>query len=313
MGALGEGAMRRSTLLGFAAGVALVAATATDAGPLIFATWTQTLQGVDITVTNSAASCTSTGANLVQQMVNCPPGGLFAWGSSTGSSYAVSLTLPGFSLTQSTTGGSINIHTAAVVAGGTQTIVGNASAAAANTGIPGMVTVKVAAHAFKGANASLLTAGPTTLVKVPLSIGKAGTFTGYFYVITNIHYITVDFYAWTPNTVVFTGLTTKDAPLPDVLAMGSYGLVQVPMASTIPASQVVNVFAGGGVLTLVSPSKISIDGGIAQRRTASFTSLKLTYVGDFVSVHGTMVPEPVTLLLLAAGASGLLLARRRSS
>ena len=87
-------------------------------------------------------------------------------------------------------------------------------------GIPGMVTVKVAAHVGMGANASKLTAGPTTLVKVPLSAGKAGTFTGYFYVLTSAHYITVDFYAWTPHTQTFTGLTTKFAALPDVVGDG---------------------------------------------------------------------------------------------
>jgi hypothetical protein len=53
---------------------------------------------------------------------------------------------------------------------------------------------------------------------------------------------------------------------------------------------------GGGTVTLVSPSKISIDGSIAQRRTASFTTLVLTFV-----------PEPGALLLLAGAA--LFLAR----
>jgi hypothetical protein len=133
-------------------------------------------------------------------------------------------------------------------------------------------------------DASLLTAAPTTLVKVPLSIGKAGVTTGYFYVLTNIHYITVDFYAWAPDWVAFTGLTTKGASLPTVIAMGSVNLN----------------LAGGGTVTLVSPSKISIDGPLAQRRTASFTALTLTYA-----------PEPSTLLLLGAGVVGLVLVGSR--
>jgi PEP-CTERM motif len=130
--------------------------------------------------------------------------------------------------------------------------------------------------------------GMSSLLKVPLSIGKAGTFTNYFIVIGVLHYITVDFYAWTPGTSTFTGLTSKYLPLmtPTVVAMGSFGLTG----------------GGGGTVTLVSPSKISIDGSLAQRRTASFTSLKLTYI-----------PEPGTLLLLGAGAAGLVLlsSRRR--
>jgi hypothetical protein len=46
----------------------------------------------------------------------------------------------------------------------------------------------------------------------------------------------------------------------------------------------------------VSPTKISIDCSLAQRRTAGFTSLKLYFV-----------PEPGTLLLLGAGGLGLVL------
>jgi hypothetical protein len=199
--------------------------------------------------------------------------------------YSVSLTLPAFSLSQYTTGGSIDIRTAAAIPGCNQVITGNAAAAAPDVGLPGMVTVKVAAHAAK-INASLLTAAPTTLVMVPLSIGKAGVVTGYFYVLTNIHYITVDFYAWTPGTITFTGLTTKGAAPPDVVAAGSFNLNA----------------AGGGTVTLVSPSKISIDGPLAQRRTAGFTSLKLTYA-----------PEPSTLLLLGAGVVGLAIVGSRKS
>jgi hypothetical protein len=78
--------------------------------------------------------------------------------------------------------------------------------------------------------------------------------------------------------------------LPNVVAMGSFNLNG----------------AGGGTVTLVSPSKILIDGPAAQRRTAGFTTLKLSFVGS-------VVPEPSTLLLLGAGVVGLVLVGSRKS
>ena len=71
------------------------------------------------------------------------------------------------------------------------------------------------------------------------------------------------------------------------------------------------VAVGSVALTLVAPSRISIDGPLAQRRTASFTSLKLDFPNELGVVHGT--PEPGTWLLLGAGVAGLLLAQRRAS
>jgi hypothetical protein len=197
--------------------------------------------------------------------------------------YSVSLTVPLFAGTHYTTGGAINLKTQFALSGA-QSITGVNSSAAANAGVPGQVTVMVAAHAGMGANVSLFTAAMTTLVKVPLSVGKAGTFTGTFTVLGSTHNITVDFYAWTPQTQTFAGLTTKFAALPTVVAMGSFNLTA----------------GGGGTVSLVSPSKISIDGPLAQRRTASFTTLKLTYA-----------PEPSTLLLLGAGVVGLALVGNR--
>jgi hypothetical protein len=128
--------------------------------------------------------------------------------------------------------------------------------------------------------------GVNTLVAVPVSIGKAGTFIGSFIVLGITHTITVDFFAWTPGMATFVGLTSKGVALPTVMAVGSFNLTA----------------GGGGTVTLVSPTKVDIDGSLAQRRTASFTTLKLTFAG---------VPEPGTLLLLGAGALGLALVGSR--
>jgi hypothetical protein len=278
--------MRSRLFLSVIAAAALIVGSAAQSAPLTSATWTQSLQGINVTVTNSGATCTDTLTTHVQGVIVCPTAGLGPTGSATGTSYNVSLTMPLFSINQFTTGGAIPIHTKATVAG-PATISGTAGGVTNVNppGIPGMVTVKVAAHVAKGVNASKLAPGATTLVKVPISAGKAGTFTGFFYVLTSVHYITVDFYAWNTGTQTFTGLTSKNAPLPTptIVAMGS------------------NNLAGGvGTVTLVSPSKISIDGPLAQRRTASFTALKLTYA-----------PEPSTLLLLGAGVVGLALVGTR--
>lgn len=51
---------------------------------------------------------------------------------------------------------------------------------------------------------------------------------------------------------------------------------------------------GSGMVTLVAPTRLSIDGSLAQRRSVDFTKLTLIFV-----------PEPRALLLLAALAAGL--------
>jgi hypothetical protein len=271
------------------------------AGPLLAATWTQSLQGVNVTLTNSGGTCTDTLSTHVQQTIVCPGGLANVSGSSALTSYNVSLTLPLFSINQFTTGGAIPIHTQASVGVGVANIQGNEGGVTnvSPPGIPGMVTVKVAAHVAKGPNLSKLAPGATTLVKVPLSIGKAGTFTGYFYVLTSVHYITVDFYAWTNGTLTFTGLTSKLAPLPTptVVAMGSFDVGGLTTGKA---------HYRDGTVTLVSPSRISIDGPLAQRRTASFTSLRLYFLSD-----GPAAPEPATWLLLAAGGVAVAATARR--
>jgi hypothetical protein len=287
----------RSRLFLSLAAAALLVGSAAQAGPLVSVTWSQDLQGIAIDVTGTdtnsdgvtdigSGNCVDSLPTHVQTVITCPGGLVGASGTApNGTSYSVSLTMPLFSVNTFTTGGAININTMATFMG-SASINGGISSASANQGIGGMVTVKVAGHAQKGVNASMQTAGMTTLVKLPLNIGAAGVQTGYFTVLQNPHYITVDFYAWTPHTLTFTGLTSKFValPTPTVIAMGSVNLTA----------------NGGGTVVLVSPSKINIDGPLAQRRTAGFTSLTLTYA-----------PEPSTLLLLGAGVVGLVLVGSR--
>jgi hypothetical protein len=251
----------RSRRLSFllASAVAMLAATAASAGTLTNATWFQVTQGVPMTRTFAQIG---------------------AAGTSTASSIAVTLSYPFFStnfFVPKTPNGTLDlaIH---ITQGGPQLITATNSMASGTPGVPGTVLVMTAAHVAMGLNQSMFKVGINTLVQVPLSAGKAGQFTGTFTVVGALHTITVDFYAWTPHTLVFTGLTTKGAALPTVTAAGSFNLTA----------------NGGGTVTLVSPSKISIDGALAQRRTAGFTTLVMSFI-----------PEPGTLLLLGAGALGL--------
>jgi hypothetical protein len=260
-----------------------LAAAAAQAAPLYSATWTQHIQGIDITVTNSGATFTDTNPGHVSGagFVTCPTAGLQATGTSTATSYNVGLTMPLFQMQAFTTGGLINLGTMATLSGG-QIIAGNALTATGTPGIPGTVVIGGARH-----NMLSQWSQPTsaTLLRIPLSVGKAAVYTATFTVLSSPHYLRVDFYGWTPGTVTFTGLTTGGQPLPVAVAMGSFNLTG--------NSQ--------GTVTLVSPSKISIDGPVAQRRTASFTTLKLVFL-----------PEPGTLLLVGAGALALLCFGRRS-
>jgi hypothetical protein len=278
--------MRNRLFLSLIAAASFLAVSSAQAGTLTSATWTQELQGIAITVTNAGATCTDTNPAHVPGAgsLTCPTAGLQATGTSTATSYNVGLTMPLFEVQAFTTGGAINIGTHATLQGA-QNITGNAASATATAGIMGTVTVGGAMHTM---NSVWTQPAGQTLVQIPLSVGKAGVFTGTFLVLGSYHYITVDFYAWTPGTLTFTGLTTAGMALPNVVAMGTFNLDA----------------NGAGTVTLVSPSKISIDGPAAQRRTAGFTTLKLTFTGE-------VVPEPSTLLLLGAGAVGLLLVGNR--
>ena len=246
-------------------GAVLSAGTAAHGGMLLEATWFQVTQGLPMTRTHFQLGAT---------------------GASTGTSFAVSLSYPFLStnfFVPKTPNAVLDLafH---ITQGGPQLITATAGVVNASPGIPGTVVVRTAAHNAMGLNQSMFKVGVNTLLAVPLSNGRAGQFTGTFTIVGITHHITVDFYAWTPGSIAFTGLTTKSMALPDVTAAGSVMQTLVH---------------GDGQVTLVSPSKISIDGALAQRRTVSFSSLRLVF------------PEPGAWLLLGAGTLALGLATRR--
>jgi hypothetical protein len=205
-------------------------------------------------------------------------------GTSTSSSVAVSLVLPAFQGGVFRTGPAINTYRSLTLSG-SQALTATPGMASATMGVPGSIGVKVAAHLAKGVNASMLVPGKTTLVRIALNVGGTGSATNSFTVSGSGHYVTVDFYGWSPGMQTFTGLTSKFAPLPDEMVTGSFNLTAM----------------GGGSVLLVSPTRITIDGALAQSRGVFFTTLQLQFV-----------PEPGALLLLGAGGLALLsIARRR--
>jgi len=267
---------RRSLLPSVVFGAVVLLAPRAHAGTLTSATWFQVtegrLRGVGVI---GGIPMTRTGAQLG------------AAGTSTATSIAVTLSYPAFASTlfvPKTASGTADLALQ-VTQGGPQAITATPSMAGGTPGIPGTVVVMSALHAGKGVNQSMFMIGSVTFLKVPLSHGAADQFAGTFIVFPGIiHALTLDFIGWTPHTLVFTGLTSDSQPLPDVTAMGSFALTSM----------------GGGTVTLVSPSKISIDGVVAQRRTVAVTTLVLSFV-----------PEPGTLLLLGGAGLALLLGGRR--
>jgi hypothetical protein len=251
---------------------ALLAAGGARAGTLVSATWTTDLDFL--------------GSELAPPPLVVPIG---ASGTSTATWFSVSLVMPAFSqdfLLPQSPSRPINFHVPFML-GGAQLVTGTAGSAMASPAVEGSVRVRVASHVVKGVNASMLTPGETTLVKIPLAFGAPGSYVASsFSILGELHYLTVDFYGWTPGTVEISGLTRDyvDLSTPTISAMGSFALTAL----------------GGGTVTLVSPTRIAIDGALAQRRAASFTTLRLTFV-----------PEP-TVLVLLLGAAGLMVTKRRT-
>jgi len=244
----------------FLASVFLCAASEAQAGTLTAATWSQVTNGYPIVRTAAQLGAT---------------------GSSTASSVTVALSFPqttvGFFVPKAGTPG-VHQHFS-ITQGGPQNLTASAGMGGASMGVPGTVVVMTASHNSKGVNQSTFMVGFFSLAHIPLNIGVVGQTIGSFIVSGAYHYQTVDFYAWTPGTLSFANLTSLGFALPSVVAMGSFNLTAL----------------GGGTVTLVSPSKVSIDGTFS-RRTVGLATLTLSFV-----------PEPGTLLLLAAAGAALAL------
>ena len=201
-------------------------------------------------------------------------GQLGAEGMAGAASVAVALSYPHFETSffaPKTANGVIDLQVR-ITQGGPQLIVWPRTASTALTsgappgaGVPGSVVVRTARHEAMGVNQSMIKVGNVTLLKLPLSHGRGGRFTNTFTILGAFHLITLDFHAWTPGTLVFDGLTSAGASLPNVTAAGTW-------MSGGPD--------GGATVTLVAPTKISVDGALVQRRTASFTSLQLSFDGS---------------------------------
>ena len=263
----------RSRLL-LAGSIGLLIASPATAGTLTSATWTQVVSSPGLGPDPLLTFQRDTDE-------------LGASGSSTTTSINVALSFPPL-LTSffvpKTPNGILDVHVL-FSQGGAQAISASPGMGSATPGIPGTLIVMSALHDAMGVNQSMFNVGTNTIVQVPLSVGKAGQFTNTFIILGNAAAFTIDFYAWTPGTIVFTGLTTKLVPLPDVIAMGSFDLTA----------------NGGGTVTLVSPSKITAECALLTTQSIlSIATLKLSFV-----------PEPGTLLLLASGAVALLGLRAR--
>ncbi len=217
---------------------------------------------------------------------------LGATGTSTTTSIAVSLSYPQTSIqffAPKTQFGVLDVALT-ITQGGAQAITATPSMALADQGVMGTVLVMTANHVGMGLDQSMYAIGINTLLQIPLSVGVDGRFTDTFFVLGASHFITVDFYAWTPRTKTLTlpGYGTGMYSTANVVAMGSFDLDA----------------AGNGMVTLVSPTRVHIAGPLAQLDMVSITTLKLTFTAQ--------VPEPGTLLLIGAGALALGLTWRRS-
>jgi hypothetical protein len=260
-----ENPMRSRLLFLLAGAVTMLVAGAASAGTLDSATWVQTAQGFPMTRTAADTRWSYSGTSTSTAI-------------SANVNYFFTSTVFGVPKTPN---GTLDL-VIKVTQGGTQAITATSLGAAGSPGIGGVVLVGggLPVHVGMNVNQSMFMLGTQTIVNVPLSAGKGVLITGTFNAVAVNHTITVQFYSWTVGTAMFANLTSKGASLPNVTASGSFNLTS----------------NGAGMVTLVSPSIVDIDGPLAQRRTAAFTSIVLNFV-----------PEPGTLLLLGAGALGLVL------
>jgi hypothetical protein len=195
---------------------------------------------------------------------------VIASGTSTATFANVSIFLPAFEASTLVTTAQIDVFVRRTL-GGTALLTAGASMAGADAGIPGTLSLRVGEHTRLGG-----VFPGSTIVQIPLSIGAGASHTQIFYLLSSLHYMTVNFYGWTVGTRSFTGLTSRGVPLPDAVGMGSVALTA----------------NGGGTLTLVAPTRIQVLGTPGSRNIAGFDTLTLHFV-----------PEPRSFLLLAAAAA----------
>ena len=180
--------------------------------------------------------------------------------------------------------------------GGSQHLTATRSRARATQGIPGAILMKTAVHVAKGVDASMYQVGANTLLRIPLSVGAGVTQMGMFSVLNQPHSFTAHQFAWTAGTVTFTGLTSGGNPLPDVVTMGTF----FPPFDGQP-----------GQITLVAPTRIEIQGALAQRSMVSLSRVHLAFDADESGPLPICVPEPGEAVLLATGFAAWLSALRR--
>lgn len=207
------------------------------AGTLTSATWVQTAKDFPLTRTASDArwsySGTSTSTSVAVDV-----------------NYFFTSTIFGVPKTPN---GVLDIAVG-ITQGGTQHIAAATPGPWATVGVRGEVLEVggLPLHVGHGQNQSKFRLGASTLVQVPMSAGNSGLITNTFDVVGVNHTLTVQFYSWTVGTAMFTCLTShplNENPgsakvLPNVTAAGSFNLTP----------------NGGGMVTLVSPSKVDIDG-----------------------------------------------------
>src|SRR5262245_42920648 len=151
---------------------------------------------------------------------------LGATGTSTANSIAVSLAYPQTSISfflPRSPANVLDLHVK-LTQGGPQAITATPAMGNGAPGVAGTVLLMTENNVAMSVHASMYNIGAITMLRVPVSIWHGGTFVHSFTVLGVTHTVTVDFFAWTPGRQTFTGLTSKGAPLPDVIAAGSFHL-----------------------------------------------------------------------------------------
>lgn len=167
------------------AALSLALATGAHAGTLSSATWTAGLGYLA----------------PFQPSVGVP---ISATGTSTSTSVSLLMNVGPTSYTEFATAAGALLHLSFAI-GGSAGLTATPGGAAATMAIPAQATVKFAAHTMF----SKIVPGSTVL-KAAFDFGVKGRYVHpYFVILTGPHYLTVDFYGWTPGTVSFTDLTSK--------------------------------------------------------------------------------------------------------